>query len=88
MFWGIYQYHNILYVNYSTVRVVSHTPSLLFRFGKGPEKGKTTSKFIEYRVCVCVCVCACVRACVCGWVGVWRESNFVEYTFNGHGHFW
>ena len=42
----------ILYVNYSTVRVVSHTHSLLFRFGKGPEKGKTTSKFIEYCVCV------------------------------------
>ena len=56
----------ILYVNYSTVRVVSHTPSLLFRFGKGPEKGKTTSKFIEYRVCVCVCVCVC--GCVGGCV--------------------
>ena len=55
----------ILYVNYSTVRVVSHTPSLLFRFGKGPEKGKTISKFIEYRVCVCVCVCVCACVCVC-----------------------
>ena len=36
-------------------------------------------------VCVCVCVCGGGGG---GGVGVWRESYFVEYTFNGHGHFW